>query len=73
MLGCTLQTYKACVGPDLRLKKSLGVSNTDISGLKNRETYTSEVSLIAQLVNNPPAMRENLVGFLGREDPLEKG
>ena len=30
-------------------------------------------SLIAQLVKNPPAMQENLVQFLGREDPLEKG
>ena len=30
-------------------------------------------SLIAQLVKNPPAMQETPVGFLGREDPLEKG
>ena len=30
-------------------------------------------SLIAQLVKNPPAMQENLVRFLGQEDPLEKG
>ena len=30
-------------------------------------------SLAAQLVNNPPAMQETLVGFLGPEDPLEKG
>ena len=30
-------------------------------------------SLIAQLVNNLPAMQETLVGFLGREDPLEEG
>ena len=29
--------------------------------------------LIAQLVKNPPAMRETLVRSLGREDPLEKG
>ena len=29
--------------------------------------------LIAQLVNNPPAMQEILVWFLGREDPLEEG
>ena len=28
--------------------------------------------MIAQLVKNPPAMQETLVGFLGREDPLEK-
>ena len=31
------------------------------------------ISLIAQLVKNPPAMQETLVQFLGEEDPLEKG
>ena len=30
-------------------------------------------SLISQLVNNPPAMQETPVQFLGGEDPLEKG
>ena len=30
-------------------------------------------SLVAQLVENPPAMQETLVQFLGQEDPLEKG
>ena len=30
-------------------------------------------SLMAQLVKNPPAMQEILVGFLSQEDPLEKG
>ena len=30
-------------------------------------------SFIAQLVKNPPAMQETLVGFLGWEDPVEKG
>ena len=30
-------------------------------------------SLISQLVKNPPAMQETLVGFLGGEDPQEKG
>ena len=29
-------------------------------------------SLVAQLVKNPPAMRETWVGSLGWEDPLEK-
>ena len=29
--------------------------------------------LVAQLVKNPPAMRETWVQFLGWEDPLEKG
>ena len=30
-------------------------------------------SLIAQLVENPPAMQETPVQFLDWEDPLEKG
>ena len=30
-------------------------------------------SLTAQLVENPPAMQETPVQFLGWEDPLEKG
>ena len=30
-------------------------------------------SLVAQLVKNPPAMRETWVCSLGWEDPLEKG
>ena len=29
-------------------------------------------SLVAQMVENPPAMQETLVRFMGREDPLEK-
>ena len=33
----------------------------------------SWVSLVAQLVNNPPAMQETSVRSLGREDPLDKG
>ena len=31
-----------------------------------------EASLIALSVKNLPAMQENLVRFLGQEDPLEK-
>ena len=33
----------------------------------------SWVSLVAQLVKNPPAMRDTWVRSLGWEDPLEKG
>ena len=33
----------------------------------------SWVSLVAQLVKNPPAMQETWVRFLGQEDLLEKG
>jgi len=35
--------------------------------------FDFRASLVAQLVKNPPAMRETSVGCLGREDPLEKG
>ena len=31
------------------------------------------MSLITQVVKNPPAMQETPVQFLGKEDPLEKG
>ena len=33
----------------------------------------SWASLVAQMVKNPPAMRETWVRSLGREDPLEEG
>ena len=33
----------------------------------------SWVSLVTQLVKNPPAVQETPVGFLGWEDLLEKG
>ena len=38
------------------------------------ECYTqNRASLVAQLVKNPPAIQENLVQFLGWDDPLEEG
>ena len=39
----------------------------------NKKKTSGDTSLRAQLVKNPPAMRETLVQFLGRKDPLEKG
>ena len=36
-------------------------------------TLTFRASLIAQMVKNPPAMRETWVRSLGWKDPLEKG
>ena len=33
----------------------------------------SAPSLVAQIVNNPPAMQEALVQSMGWEDPLEDG
>ena len=37
------------------------------------EYYHKGVSLLAQLVKNPPSVQEMPIWFLGREDPLEKG
>ena len=40
----------------------------------NQEKYSpSTQHIVAQLVTNPPAMRETWVRSLGWEDPLEKG
>ena len=36
-------------------------------------TYIAWPSLVAQLVENPPAIQETLVQFLGLENSLEKG
>ena len=33
----------------------------------------SWASMVTQLVENPPAMQDTLVSFLGEDDPLEKG
>ena len=54
--------------PDLipGLGKSIG------DGIGYPSLY-SWASLVAQLVKNPPAMRETWVLSLGWEDPLEKG
>ena len=40
---------------------------------RNTSTIRSRVSLVAQLVRNPPVMRDTWVRFLGWEGPLEKG
>ena len=36
-------------------------------------SLSTRASLVAQMVKNPPAMRETLVQSLGWENPLEKG
>ena len=41
--------------------------------MKSVVRFLHWASLIAQLVNNPPATQETSVQFLGWEDPLEKG
>ena len=41
--------------------------------LKQRWVEDDRVSLVAQMVKNPPAKQETSVQSLGREDPLEEG
>ena len=50
-------------------RDNIKCTNIHILGVPEGEGSFSE----AQLVNNPPAVQETLVRFLGREDPLEKG
>ena len=38
-----------------------------------RAVAQSRASLVAQLVENPPAMQETWIRSLGLKDPLEKG
>ena len=47
----------------------LGLSATSYATLGNS---LSEVSLVAQVVKNLPAMQETRVGSLGQEDPFHK-
>ena len=55
---------------DARAEKLSAVGDTGQATISLTPYMTS---LIAQLVKNPLAMQKTLVGFLGREDPLEKG
>jgi len=59
-----------CNAGDPRLIPGLGRSTGEGIGYPLQYSW---VSLVARLVNNPPAMRETWVRSLGWEDPLEKG
>ena len=53
-----------------------GVTNLSLLFFKQlfrlRIFHSSQSYLVAQLVNNPPAMQETWIWSLGQEDPLEK-
>ena len=49
-----------------------GLGQSSGEGIGYPHQY-SRASLVAQLVKNPPAMRDTWVGSLGQEDPLERG
>ena len=46
---------------------------SDTRGTFHAKMGTMRGSFVAQLVKNPPAMRETWVQSLGWEDPVEKG
>ena len=50
-----------------------GPSCTVCGNVNGYSHYGEQASLVAQLVENPPAMRETWVQSLGWEDPLEEG
>ena len=57
---------------------SWGVKASNLCYILNTEIDTvhkqiSDISMVAQLVKNPPVMRETWAQSLGWEDPLEKG
>ena len=60
----------ACNAGDPRSIPGLRRSTEEGTGHPLQYSWTS---LVAQLVKNPPAMRETWVQSLGWEDPLEKG
>ena len=60
----------ACNAGDLSLITGSGRSPGEGIGYPLQYSWAS---LVAQLVKNPPAMRETWVPSLGWEDPLEKG
>ena len=51
----------------------LEATKTVFSRWMDKYTVVQWASPVAQLVKNPPAMRETWVQSLGWEDPLEKG
>ena len=44
-----------------------------VLGVNQHRLSEFRASLVAQMVENLPAMQETWVGSLGREDPLEEG
>ena len=69
-LCCCMQAFCSC--SEQKLLFSHGAWASHCGGVFCCRTQFG-ASLIVQLVKNPPAMQENLVRFLGQEDPLEKG
>ena len=69
-LDSSVGKESACIAGDPGSIPGLGRSTGEAIGYP---LQCSWVSLVAQRVKNPPAMRETCVQSLGWEDPLEKG
>ena len=52
---------------------SLRVDMTEATRKQQQQHDVCQAFLAAQLVKNPPAIRETPIRFLGWQDPLEKG
>ena len=63
--NCFASECQTFLGTKARVMKQIRVSNVC-------PMFVTWTSLVAQLVNNPPAMWETWVQSLGWEDPLEK-
>ena len=70
LLGSSAGTESACNAVDLGSIPGLGSSPGEGIGYPLQYSWAS---LVAQSVQNLPAMRETWVQSLGWEDPLEKG
>ena len=68
--GSSAGKVSACNAGDSSLTPGSGRSAGEGMGCP---LHCSWASLVAQLVNNPPAMRETSVWSMGWKDPLEKG
>ena len=68
--GSSVGKESACNAGDPDLIPGLGSSAGEGIGYPLQYSWAS---LVAQLVKNPPAMRETWLRSLGWEDPLEKG
>ena len=68
--GSSAGKEPACNAGDPSSIPGLGRFTGEGIGYQLQDSWTS---LVAQLVENPPVMRETLVRSLGWEDSLEKG
>ena len=66
----TVKDRKACMLQSMGLQR---VRHNLVAEQQEETPATMRGFPGGSVVKNPPAMQETLVGFLGQEDPLEKG